>query len=69
MREIPATVEANARSETVVTRFSTFLGDMPVYVHTQLTMGMSIVGKISIGIWLRETMPNKKIDIAMTINV
>jgi hypothetical protein len=42
---------------------------MPVYVQTQLTIGMSMVGKISIGISSKETRPNKKIDIARTIKV
>src|SRR5215470_9513047 len=59
MWSIPLTVDVNARSVGVVTRFSMSLGDMPVYVHTQLTIGTSMDGKMSIAIPLSDTIPNR----------
>ena len=43
------TVVVMARSKIVTMRFSISSGEMPPYVQTTLTTGMSIYGKISTG--------------------
>src|SRR5262249_17855012 len=66
---IPLTVEVSHRSVTVVIIFSMLYGDIPVYVHTQLTIGTSISGKMSTAICLMEIIPNRAMANAITINV
>ena len=66
---IPFTVEVNARSVGVVIIFSMSAGHIPVYVQTQLTIGISIGGKISTAIWDSDTSPKRAIKIAITIKV
>src|SRR3954462_12455241 len=63
------TVVVIARSLTVVNRFSISSGLVPLYCHTTVTTGMSMIGKISVLIVSMLTIPRTRISTAMTTKV
>src|SRR5579871_2211203 len=69
MCSISFTVVVMARSEMVVMRSAISWGDMPVYDQTTLTTGISIWGKMSVGILAIATAPRTTIRIAITTKV
>ena len=69
MCSISLTVVVKARSLTVTMRFSISSGDTPVNDQITLTTGMSMTGKISVGMRLMVTTPSSNRARAATTNV
>jgi len=63
------TVVVIARSETVMMRFSISSGDRPGYDQIRPTTGMSMYGKISVGMVMNAAVPSTEISTHMTKNV
>src|SRR4029077_15135317 len=53
----------------VVICFAIWSAERPVYCQTTVTTGMSISGKISVGVFLIDTTPSSNIKSAITTNV
>ena len=63
------TVVVRARSHTVTTRPSISAGVKPLYVHTIVTTGMLMYGKMSLGVSIALPMPRNAISIDSTTKV
>lgn len=65
----PFTVDTSTRSKLPTTRVSISSGEIPVYVQMTATTGISISGKISVGIRWMVTVPMMAMSSAITTNV
>ncbi len=64
-----STADEIVYSLKVVICFAIWSGESPAYCHTTVTTGMSISGKMSVGVFLIDVMPSNKISIAITTKV
>ncbi len=69
MCSTPLTVVVNTRWNGAMMRPSIWSGESPVYCHTTLTTGISIAGKISVGVRSADNGPTIRIKMARTTNV
>src|SRR4029077_12212985 len=64
-----STAEEIVYSLKVVICLAIWSGESPVYCQTTVTTGMSISGKISVGVFLIAATPSNKMSSAITTNV
>src|SRR6266853_3897699 len=64
-----STADEIVYSLKVVICFAIWSGERPAYCHTTVTTGMSISGKISVGVSLIDVTPSNKMSSAITTNV
>src|SRR6266481_9283552 len=64
-----STADEIVYSLKVVICFAIWSAERPVYCQTTVTTGMSISGKISVGVFLIDTTPSSNIKSAITTNV
>src|SRR5216683_3040212 len=64
-----STADEIVYSLKVVICFAIWSGESPEYCHTTVTTGMSISGKMSVGVFLIDVMPSNKISSAITTKV
>src|SRR6266542_2531930 len=69
MREMPLTVVENARSLMSTTRRSISSAGNPGYAQTTATTGMSIVGKMSTAVRVKDSTPITRMRTDMTATV